>query len=343
MTHIRHIQTLSGHTERIWNISLHPTLPLLASASSDKTVKIWSIQNGRCIATLEGNHQRSIRSVSWKPHVKEERPILATASFDGTVGIWEPDCEDKSEWECVATLEGHESEVKSVAWSSDGGLLATCSRDKSVWIWEAEEDNEFDCLSVLQEHTQDVKMVLWHPEDERLASASYDNTIKIWKDNQDDWECYATLSGHNSTVWCIDFESGLSHNPRLVSSSDDQTIRIWQRELVAQDQLNVMPILVSSEETWVQKTVLPKVHIGAIYSVSWSKTSGKVVSCGSDGNLVVYKEDEKHWIIEALQKHAHDVYELNCSIFGNISDTEYIFTGGDDANINIWELKSTNS
>lgn len=129
----------------------------------------------------------------------------------------------------------------------------------------------------------------------------------------------------------------------LVSSSDDQTIRIWQRELVAQDQLNVMPILVSSEETWVQKTVLPKVHIGAIYSVSWSKTSGKVVSCGSDGNLVVYKEDEKHWIIEALQKHAHDVYELNCSIFGNISDTEYIFTGGDDANINIWELKSTNS
>ena len=127
----------------------------IASCSGDKTVRIWSRHGASdtwiCAAILEETHHRSIRCSSWSPDGRN----LATASFDASTAIWEvqvyaaysaaqavlsvsgtfhqlnefyeclhiPECPaapQGSTWEQVALLEGHESEVKGVAWSSSG-------------------------------------------------------------------------------------------------------------------------------------------------------------------------------------------------------------------------------
>jgi WD40 repeat protein len=132
--------------EKIWSICFDG--PLLVSSER----KVLQVENNS-IFEIKNPHTRTIRSIA------SSHDLIATCSFDSTTVIYQ-------NHEIIATLEGHENEVKSVAFSCDGKLLATCSRDKSVWVWEILEDGEFECVAVLQEHSQDVKTVKWHPNQE---------------------------------------------------------------------------------------------------------------------------------------------------------------------------------
>ncbi|KAL4999523.1 WD40-repeat-containing domain protein [Aspergillus recurvatus] len=267
--------------ERTWLTAPHPTLPLVATCSSDKTVRVYSLINFRLLSTISGGHKRSIRTCAWKPNVSGES-VLATGSFDATVGIWrrwdnygetvalaqenanitnlrgEENCEEDEdeEWRFAVLLDGHDSEVKSVSWSASGMLLATCSRDKSIWIWEDldDGDNNFETVAVMQEHEGDIKCVAWHPAEECLASGSYDDTIRIWREDIDDWGQVACIKGHAGTVWGIDWED--AENVPFPSSSE----------------------IVSGQEEWKK----------------WHALSGpRLASCSHDRSVRVWRRQPK--------------------------------------------------
>lgn len=90
------------------------------------------------VTTISTPHTKTVRSIAWAPSGK----TLASGSFDSNVAVYESegdvDLTEAREWECATVLEGHETECKSVVYSSNGTLLASCSRDKTVWIWEGE-------------------------------------------------------------------------------------------------------------------------------------------------------------------------------------------------------------
>ena len=159
------VAELDGHDSRAWHVAWNPQRPLLASCSADKTVRLYhyfrrhkAAEEGagarvsafvfEHVSTIPTGHAKTVRAMAWSPSGRS----LATASFDSNIAIWEQErphasadlgeaaeaAEDdqSGDWECMSLLEGHETECKSVAYSSAGNLLASCSRDKTVWIWE---------------------------------------------------------------------------------------------------------------------------------------------------------------------------------------------------------------
>jgi WD40 repeat protein len=297
--------------------------------------------------------------------------------------------ESAEDWEFALVLEGHESEIKHVAYSPSGQWLASCSRDKSIWIWEEigeEDEDEWETIAVLQEHTADVKCVCWREDDgngEVLASASYDDTIRLWKeiDGEGEWGCFAVLEGHEGTVWDLSWEPEVSQRlfepesttdkegtpkiPRLMSSSADTTIRIWTLQ-PAPPQPNrpsyFNPTIPSTmrpapaNETWACTATLPKVHDLPVYSIDWSKKSGRVVSAGGDGRVAIYGEISKGrtkvggeietaWVILGVLAGGHGPYEINCVTWcmrfdpgRRGDDEEMVITTGDDGSVRAWSI-----
>lgn len=368
--------------QRAWTSIPHPTLPLLATCHS-KAVTIYSLSTLSSHSSLTGGHARSVRDAAWKPALPPHKLCLVTGSFDSTAAVWRWDGEyevsfepsnnpdqnleveittrhstsnnstnadddvsydkDALEWEYTLVLEGHESEVKSVAFSPAGQYLATCSRDKSVWIWEDvganEADDEWETVAVLTEHEADVKSLAWCPDvlgrnkaakgrysADVLASSSYDDTVRIWREDGDgEWVCVAVLEGHGGTVWGVQWEADPARTnfPRLMSFSADKTIRIWTmkqdddggdetqegdgRNPMFRSGLGGIPntMRASVREEWECTATLPAAHTRDVYSATWSSTSGLVASTGSDGVIAVYQETQTQSLGTAEEASSH--------------------------------------
>ena len=110
--------------------------------------------------------------------------------------------DDDERWTRACAVEGHESEVKSCAWSRSGSLLATCGRDRAVWVWERYGEEEFECAAALHGHAGDVKRVTWHPTEDVLVSVSYDESVRVWREDADgdDWTCAQVLGGEDGVA-----------------------------------------------------------------------------------------------------------------------------------------------
>jgi WD40 repeat protein len=119
----------------------------------------------------------------------------------------------------LLTIKGHAKVIFNVAFSPDGKLLGTASKDHTVKLWDAATGKE---VRTFKGHGSDVYSLAFSPDGKLLATASEDHAVKLWEVASG--KEVRSLTGHGGDVYHVAFSPD---GRRLASCSQDRSVRIW--------------------------------------------------------------------------------------------------------------------
>eukprot|EP00922_Rhytidocystis_sp_ex-Travisia-forbesii_P069920 GHVS01104398.1.p1 GENE.GHVS01104398.1~~GHVS01104398.1.p1 ORF type:complete len:332 (+),score=26.43 GHVS01104398.1:445-1440(+) len=124
------IGRMTGHQKLVNHVAFSPDGRFIASASFDKSIRIWSGVCGKFVSTLRG-HVGNVYQLCWSADSR----LLVSCSADSTVKLWDLNVKSNS-FRLKEDLPGHADEVYAVDWSPDGRTVGTGSKDRILKLWE---------------------------------------------------------------------------------------------------------------------------------------------------------------------------------------------------------------
>jgi len=202
--------SITGHSGLVRAVAIAPRSDWLATASSDRTVRLWNAATGAERMTLTGHADR-VNAVAISP----DGGWLASAGADRTIRLW-----DAVTGAAKGRLAGHRAEINALAIAPDGTWLSTVGDDGTVRIWDPATARQ---RAKLTGHSGRVTSVAAEPRGSWLATASEeDRSVRIW--DPETGSERRRLLGHRDRVNAV----AVSPDGKTAASGSwDGEVRLW--------------------------------------------------------------------------------------------------------------------
>lgn len=204
----------------------------------------------------------------------------------------------------LKTLAGHTRDVLSLAFSPDGGTLASSSKDYSVILWDT---TSWDAVKTLAVFTNQVNSLAFSPDGNTMASGSGQG-VKLW--NTATWTTKQTLTDHKGAVTSLAFSPD---GFKLASGSDDKTIILW-------DTASYSKLITLYDHTWM------------VWGLDFSPDGRYLASSGYKESTVMVNDTDNGTLTQTLVGSQGDVYSVNFS-----PDGHSLASGSDKGLITLWD------
>ena len=213
-------------------------------------------------------------------------------------------------------LTDHTGDVRCVAYSPAGGVLASGGTDNTIRLWRVSTG---ELLNTLDKHTRAVNSIAWTPNDTYIASGSDDGTVRLWKWSMaaGTWIAAQSFTIPSSTLANKVKSVAFSHdNTILACGTSGNKVYLWDYNF--------------DKEMWEDRTVLTG-HTRTVNSVAFSP-GGVVLASGSDDNTIRLWHARTGEHLTTLKRGTADV---NSVVFSR--NDAFLVSGNDDGTVILWK------